>query len=85
MGKLCSTTEAMVSKHLKERAEDMRGLVLLLAVMAMALVLASGGVLAVNRIGINGPDTLKGTNGADSLLGKGGNDDLFGLGAATTC
>jgi Ca2+-binding RTX toxin-like protein len=49
-------------------------------VMALALVLASGGVLAVNRIGTNGPDTLKGTNGADSLLGKGGNDDLFVLG-----
>jgi Ca2+-binding RTX toxin-like protein len=58
----------------------MRRLVLLLAVMALALVLASGGVLAVNRIGTNGPDTLKGTNRADSLLGKGGNDDLFGLG-----
>ena len=58
----------------------MRRLILLLAMMAATLVVASGVALAVNKIGTNGPDTLKGTNGADSLLGKGGNDDLFGLG-----
>ena len=58
----------------------MRRLVFLLAAMALALVLASGVALAINKIGTNGPDTLKGTNGADNLLGKGGNDALFGFG-----
>jgi Ca2+-binding RTX toxin-like protein len=60
----------------------MRRLVFLLTAMALALVLASGVALAVNKIGTNGPDTLKGTNGADNLLGKGGNDALFGLGGS---
>jgi hypothetical protein len=58
----------------------MRRLVLLLMGMAMVLVLASGVALAVNKIGTNGPDTLRGTNGADNLLGRGGNDALFGFG-----
>jgi Ca2+-binding RTX toxin-like protein len=48
--------------------------------MAAVLVMASGVALAVNKIGTNGPDTLRGTNRADNLIGKGGNDDLFGLG-----
>ena len=47
--------------------------------MAATLVVASGVALAMNKIGTNGPDTLKGTNGADNLLGKGGNDVLFSL------
>ena len=34
----------------------------------------------MNKIGANGPDTLRGTNGDDNLLGKGDNDNLFGLG-----
>ncbi len=58
----------------------MRRLVFLLAAMALALVLAGGVALAVNKIGTNGPDTLKGTDGADNLLGKGGNDALYGFG-----
>ena len=58
----------------------MRRVILLLTAMALALLLASGVALAVNKIGTNGPDTLWGTNGADNLLGKGGNDTLFGLG-----
>ena len=57
----------------------MRRLVLLLTVMAVALVVASGVAVAVSKIGTNGPDTLRGTNGNDDLLGKGGNDKLFGL------
>ena len=57
----------------------MRRVILLLTVMAAALVLGSGVALAVNKIGTDGPDTLRGTNGADNLLGQGGNDDLFGL------
>ena len=56
-----------------------RRVVLLLTVMAAMLVVASGVALAVNRIGTNGPDTLRGTNGAVNLLGRGGNDDLLGL------
>jgi Ca2+-binding RTX toxin-like protein len=52
----------------------MRRVVLLLTVVLVTLVVASGVALAVTKIGTNGPDTLKGTNGADNLLGKGGND-----------
>ncbi len=62
----------------KERT--MRRLVLLLAVMAAALVLASGVALAVNRVGTNGPDTLRGTDGSDNLSGLGGEDRLLGKG-----
>ncbi len=62
----------------------MRRLVLLLTVMAAALVVASGLALAVNKLGTNGPDTLKGTNGDDNLLGRGGNDTLFSLGGDDT-
>jgi len=51
-------------------------------VMAETLVVASGLAWAVNKVGTNGPDTLRGTNGDDNLLGKGGNDDLFGLGGS---
>ena len=60
----------------------MRRLVLLVAVMAATLVLASGLALAVNKVGTNGPDTLRGTNGDDNLVGLGGNDDIFGLGGS---
>jgi Ca2+-binding RTX toxin-like protein len=48
--------------------------------MALALIMASGVALAVNKIGTDGPDTLRGTNKADNLLGRGGNDRLFGGG-----
>ena len=50
-----------------------------LAAMALALLLASGVALAVNKIGTNGPDTLMGTDGNDNLIGRGGNDKLFAL------
>jgi hypothetical protein len=50
-----------------------------LAAMALAMLLASGVAWAVNKIGTNGPDTLRGTNGNDNLIGKGGNDILFSL------
>jgi Ca2+-binding RTX toxin-like protein len=58
----------------------MRRVVLLLAVIAATLVVASGVALAITKIGADGPDTLKGTDKADNLSGRGGNDDLFGLG-----
>jgi Ca2+-binding RTX toxin-like protein len=57
----------------------MRRVILLLTMMVAMLFVASGIALAVNKMGTNGPDTLKGTNGADNLLGNGGNDTLFAL------
>jgi Ca2+-binding RTX toxin-like protein len=57
----------------------MRRTLLSLTTMVVALLLASGVALAVNKIGTDGPDTLRGTNGDDNLIGKGGNDRLFGL------
>ncbi len=60
----------------------MRRVILLLAMMAATLVVASGVALAVNKVGTNGPDTLRGTNGADNLVGLGGNDVLYGLGGS---
>jgi Ca2+-binding RTX toxin-like protein len=59
----------------------MRRLVLLLTAMALALVLASGVALAVNKVGTDGPDTLRGTNRADNLFGLGGNDVLYAWGS----
>jgi Ca2+-binding RTX toxin-like protein len=60
----------------------MRRAVLVLAVMASALLLASGVAWALNEVGTNGPDTLRGTNSDDNLSGDGGNDDLLGLGGS---
>ena len=52
--------------------------VLLLALMATTLVMASGLAWAVTKIGTNGPETLRGTNRDDNLIGKAGDDVLFG-------
>jgi Ca2+-binding RTX toxin-like protein len=57
----------------------MRRVALVVAAMALALLLASGVAWAVNKVGTNGPDTLRGTNRADNLVGLGGNDQLFAL------
>jgi Ca2+-binding RTX toxin-like protein len=57
----------------------MRRLILVLAVMAVTLVVAGGVALAGNKIGTDGPDTLRGTNGNDNLIGKGGTDELYSL------
>jgi Ca2+-binding RTX toxin-like protein len=57
----------------------MRRAILLLALMSVTLVMASGVAWALNKIGTDGPDTLSGTDGNDNLLGLGGNDDLFSL------
>jgi Ca2+-binding RTX toxin-like protein len=62
----------------------MRRVVLLLALMAATLVVASGVALAVNKIGTDGPDTLRGTNGDDNLIGKGGDDVLHSLNGRDT-
>ena len=56
-----------------------RRVALVLAAMALALLLASGVALAVNKIGTDGPDTLRGTNGPDNLSGRGGSDRIFSL------
>jgi Ca2+-binding RTX toxin-like protein len=60
----------------------MRRVGMLLAAMALALLLASGVAWAVNEVGTNGPNTLRGTDRADNLSGRGGNDVLFGLGGS---
>ena len=46
----------------------MRRLILAFAVMAVTLVVAGGVALAVNKVGTDGPDTLRGTNGDDNLI-----------------
>ena len=55
----------------------MRRTILMVTTIALSLLLASGVALAVNKIGTNGPDTLRGTNADDHLVGLGGNDQLF--------
>jgi Ca2+-binding RTX toxin-like protein len=57
----------------------MRRTILLVATMILTLFVASGVALAINKIGTDGPDTLRGPNGADNLLGKGANDVLYAL------
>jgi len=57
----------------------MRRVILLITVMAAALVLGSGLALAVNKVGTQGRDFLKGTDGADNLIGDDANDLIFGL------
>ena len=58
----------------------MRRVAFVLAATALALFLTSGVAWALNKVGTNGPDTLRGTNEGDNLSGRGGQDDLFGLG-----
>jgi Ca2+-binding RTX toxin-like protein len=57
----------------------MRRPVLLLAAMALTLFAASGIAMAVNKVGTDHRDFLKGTDGADNLVGKGDSDRIFGL------
>ena len=57
----------------------MKRTILLLATITLTLLVASGVALAINKIGTDGPDTLRGTNGDDILLGKGANDVLYAL------
>jgi Ca2+-binding RTX toxin-like protein len=57
----------------------MRRTIVLLATMSLTLLVASGVAWAVNKIGTDGPDTLRGTNGDDQLVGLGGNDKLYAL------
>ena len=48
----------------------MRRVILLLTLMAATLVVASGVALAVNKIGTNGPDTLRGPTETTTSLAK---------------
>jgi len=57
----------------------MRRTVLLMAVMAACLVMASGVALAVSKTGTNGDDVLRGTAQRDTLAGGGGDDLLYGF------
>jgi hypothetical protein len=52
---------------------------LMVATMAITLLVASGVALAVNKVGTQGRDFLKGTDAADHLVGKGENDRIFSL------
>ena len=65
-------------KHTR-KGRSVRRVILLLVVMATALVLASGLALAVNKIGTQGRDFLKGTGGADTVVGRGNEDRIFSL------
>jgi hypothetical protein len=67
--------------YLTERGKGGRPMrrTLLLSTMVLTLLLASGAALAVNKVGTDGPDTLRGTNGTDDLSGKGGGDRLISL------
>lgn len=53
---------------------------LVMGMLMAAMMMASGVALAVNKVGTNGPDTLRGTDRDDNLLGKGGNDRVLGRG-----
>jgi Ca2+-binding RTX toxin-like protein len=61
-----------------------RRVALVLTVMALALLLASGAAWAVTKVGTNGPDTLRGTNGSDTLIGRGGSDLMLAFGGFDT-
>jgi Ca2+-binding RTX toxin-like protein len=62
----------------------MRRVVLVLAIMALALLLASGVAPAVTRVGTTRDDTLRGTDGPDQIDGRTGDDDIFSLGGSDT-
>jgi Ca2+-binding RTX toxin-like protein len=57
----------------------MKRILVLLSTRVLALLLACGVALAVNKVGTNAQDTLRGTNTADTLLGRGANDILIAL------
>jgi hypothetical protein len=54
---------------------------LLLSAMVLTLLVASGVVLAVPRIGDDAPNILVGTNREDSLLERGDDKTFGGAGA----
>src|SRR5215212_1724182 len=62
----------------------MRRAILMVAAVALSLLVASGIALAVNKVGTQGRDFLKGTDGADHLVGKGEDDRIFSLSGKDT-
>jgi Ca2+-binding RTX toxin-like protein len=62
----------------------MRRTALLLAVMAAALVVASGVALAKNYLGTDKGEKIVGTKYADTISAKGGEDVVRGLAGADT-
>ena len=61
----------------------MRRVTILLAVVGLILTLLfAGAALAVELVGTNGPDRLRGSAENDTLRGLGGNDILLGRGGA---
>src|SRR5829696_7818869 len=57
---------------------------MMVAAVALSLLVASGIALAVNKVGTQGRDFLKGTDGADHLVGKGEDDRIFSLAGKDT-
>ena len=62
----------------------MKRTALLLAVMAAALVVASGVALAKNYLGTDNGEKIVGTKYADTISAKGGEDVVRGLAGADT-
>ena len=56
----------------------MRRTILLLALIAAALVVASGVALAQNFVGTDRGERIVGTNAADNIDGNGGDDTIIG-------
>ena len=66
-----SLAALLTPPHLPRKAGlFMRRTILLLATMALTLLVASGVALAVNKIGTNGPDTLRGDQRSRQPLGQ---------------
>jgi Ca2+-binding RTX toxin-like protein len=59
----------------------MRQVAILLTIMTIVLLGASGIALALKETGTNRNDVMRGTNGPDSLAGGNGHDRIYGLGA----
>src|SRR5215211_8728183 len=72
-------TAGLITPPSSKEVAFMRRTLLSLTTMVVALLLASGVALAVNKVGTNAPDTLRGTNTADILLGRDANDILIAL------
>ena len=66
----------------KVKEARMRRIALILAVVTVGVLVASGVALAVSKVGTDRADTLRGTNQDDNLVGLGGNDRLLGLGGS---
>jgi Ca2+-binding RTX toxin-like protein len=73
------------SLRLKERRKGMRRAILLLAVTAATLLVASGVAFAVTKLGGPGDNTIYGINNPDKIDGRSGDDTIYGLGGDDRC